>query len=147
MVEHPATSTVLLEESFGVVSKQRDAGMVAGLGPCESCQPTGPLQLPRHHLSLQLQLQDHKPLFVHPRALETLRAHLDWDGESAAGSAQPQDTSNLSGCSPLQRQMGILGLSEVIYRGRLSSLAASRTLTVRKDFPGGTLAPTRLCSH
>jgi len=32
LVEHPATSKVVLEQGLGVVSKQRDVGMAAGLG-------------------------------------------------------------------------------------------------------------------
>lgn len=32
VVDHPAMSMVLLEQTLGVVSKQRHAGMVAGLG-------------------------------------------------------------------------------------------------------------------
>ncbi|KAM6077578.1 uncharacterized protein C16orf96 homolog [Theristicus caerulescens] len=41
------------------------------------------------------------------------------------------------------REVDILGINGVVYKGRLSPLAADKTITVGKDFPGRGAAPGR----
>ncbi|KAM6379496.1 uncharacterized protein C16orf96 homolog [Pluvialis apricaria] len=43
------------------------------------------------------------------------------------------------GCK--NREVDILGINGVVYKGRVSSLAANKTITVDKDFPGRGAAP------